>query len=671
MRIDEAIQQPGQKERTLKENILKSLNVAIPGEIVSYDSTQRTAVIQPTIREWNNPDNPPLLLDVPVFMWGNYQITPTKNDKCLVIFADRCVDAWLQSGGVSSPVVSRFHDMSDGFAFVGFNKTGGQDFPTILDSFVKKEDVANNLTTTEEGKVLDARQGKVLADHFSILGTDAAPITDLSQIPINSIGNCILDASISPTGIKRSQSYYKTGWSQTRYTIMVTDQYSEKTFFQVNYDGTLSGWKELFNSSEIIPVANGGTGATTADAARANLEAMYGKAVRLGSGDNLDNINTPGFYEISTGVLNSPIDWCAMIVVPYNVEVYQIAFRRDRCWVRDYTGNPPNWSAWSPMSLMAGTVPNNTDLNSVVTPGYYLLSVNYTYTNMPTGAATMLVLKTSMSASAILQVCYGVGRAPCHRFRTDATTWSAWITYALDSAVVHNTGNETVAGTKTFSSALLFERGASNAGTLYSVLRARFKSQDGTVQFEAIPVRIIGNDAAGNYNAGVVIGSNNGITIVGAGESSGAFASKNNIYDGEDMYLVSDGFIRMYTGVANDGTVKGYYQYPVLDSGVILDMSKAANLARPPVMIPKNADLDDYKTPGSYEVYDSVYAATMAHIPATGTGGRLDVFETYRTNGAYVRQIYHKGGGNPDTYIREASSSGVFGSWYKINMTAV
>ena len=671
MNIDEIIQQPGVKERVLLEAFSKSLNVAVPGEVVSYDTDARTATIQPTIRDWGSTDDPPLLLDVPVFMWGNYQITPQKGDSCLVIFADRCIDSWLQSGGVSSPLVARFHSMSDGFAFVGFNRTGGQDFPTILDSFVKKADIANNLTTTAEGKVLDARQGKVLADHFSILGTDTNPIADLSQIPINSIGNCILDASISPTGIKRSQSYYKTGWSQTRYTIMVTDQYSKRTFFQVNYDGTLSGWKELFNSSETIPVANGGTGATTASAARANLEAMYGKAVNLGSGDNLDNITTPGLYTITTGVANAPKSWCGLLVVQYGAAVYQFAFSRDRAYVRDYTGDPISWSVWAPISMMGGTLPNGTDLNTLISPGFYLLSSNWTYTNMPTGAAAVLVLRSSTTALFVVQIAFGLSN-PQRRHRTDTNAWSTWTAYANDASVVHNTGNETVSGTKTFTYALLFEREAVTVpGTQYAVLRARFKSQNGTVQFEAVPVRVIGNDAAGNYNAGVALGSNSGITIVGAGEGSSVFSSKNNIYDGEDMYLVSDGFVRMYTGVANDGTVKGYYQFPVLGEGVALDMSKVCNLARPAVQIPKNADLNDYKTPGSYEVYDSTYAATIAHIPTTGTGGRLDVFDTYRTNGVYTRQIYHRGGGNPDTYIREANSSGVFGSWYKINMTAV
>ena len=162
MKIDEVIQQPGLKERLLKEDIMKSLHVAIPGEIVSYDSTQRTAVIQPVIREWNDPGNPPLLLDVPVYMWGNFTFTPTKGDGCLVVCADSCIDSWITSGGVSTPVVSRNHSLSDGFAFCGFRQADGIDLKEALDSKLDKANIYNGLDKTVEGFALDARQGKVL-----------------------------------------------------------------------------------------------------------------------------------------------------------------------------------------------------------------------------------------------------------------------------------------------------------------------------------------------------------------------------------------------------------------------------------------------------------------------------------------------------------------------------
>ena len=147
MNIEEIIQQPGTKERMLKEDILKSLNVAIPGEIISYNADSRTASIQPVIREWNNSDTPAILPDVPVFFCGNFTFTPQKGDGCLVVCADRSIDSWVQSGGVSTPMSARVHSLSDGFAFVGFRQTNGVDLPELLkpatwvkDGLMSKED---------------------------------------------------------------------------------------------------------------------------------------------------------------------------------------------------------------------------------------------------------------------------------------------------------------------------------------------------------------------------------------------------------------------------------------------------------------------------------------------------------------------------------------------------
>lgn len=65
----------------------------------------------------------PALLDVPIVLprAGDYILTlPVQaGDECLVIFADQCIDAWWQNGGVQNPMERRRHDLSDGFAILG------------------------------------------------------------------------------------------------------------------------------------------------------------------------------------------------------------------------------------------------------------------------------------------------------------------------------------------------------------------------------------------------------------------------------------------------------------------------------------------------------------------------------------------------------------------------
>ncbi|HHJ4449426.1 Gp138 family membrane-puncturing spike protein [Raoultella planticola] len=114
------------ERKVLKEQI----RVALPGIIQSFDPGAVTAVVQPAIRyiERDNDGNKvtqdyPLLVDVPVVFprGGGCTLTfPVKaGDECLVIFADRCIDFWWQSGGIQEPVDGRMHDLSDAFCIVG------------------------------------------------------------------------------------------------------------------------------------------------------------------------------------------------------------------------------------------------------------------------------------------------------------------------------------------------------------------------------------------------------------------------------------------------------------------------------------------------------------------------------------------------------------------------
>jgi len=113
--------------------------VAAPGIIQSVDYDRQTCTVQLAIREQLNNEGTlewveiPTLPDVPFFVYsgGGYCLTLpiSPGDDCLVIFGDNCMDAWWQSGGVQNQAEYRRHDLSDGFAVVGFRsqpqKIGG------------------------------------------------------------------------------------------------------------------------------------------------------------------------------------------------------------------------------------------------------------------------------------------------------------------------------------------------------------------------------------------------------------------------------------------------------------------------------------------------------------------------------------------------------------------
>lgn len=125
--------QLGSKEQAdaqLAQAIMSAMRVSIPGIIQSFDPDAVTAVVQPAIKGAEKDEsgaevsvNLPLLVDVPVVFprGGGCTLTfpVSEGDECLVIFADRCIDFWWQSGGVQEPVDGRMHDLSDAFCIVG------------------------------------------------------------------------------------------------------------------------------------------------------------------------------------------------------------------------------------------------------------------------------------------------------------------------------------------------------------------------------------------------------------------------------------------------------------------------------------------------------------------------------------------------------------------------
>ncbi|HHY1017925.1 Gp138 family membrane-puncturing spike protein [Raoultella planticola] len=129
------------EDREVYDSILKgakqSVRVSMPGVIKSFDPESVTCVVEvsiyipkPESTEGKSIDRLaqdnvfyPLILDAPVIFprGGGCTLTfPVKEgDECLVVFADRCIDFWWQSGGVQNGSRGRMHDYSDAFVIPG------------------------------------------------------------------------------------------------------------------------------------------------------------------------------------------------------------------------------------------------------------------------------------------------------------------------------------------------------------------------------------------------------------------------------------------------------------------------------------------------------------------------------------------------------------------------
>ena len=132
---------------------LKDVHTATPGIIVSFNSEQQTASVQPAIKrifktieadkEILVPTDLPMLINVPIVFprGGGFSLTfpIAAGDECLLVFAERSIDSWHKFGGVKEPHNKRFHSLSDATAFVGLSS-----IPNKIPSYNPNDAVLRN-----------------------------------------------------------------------------------------------------------------------------------------------------------------------------------------------------------------------------------------------------------------------------------------------------------------------------------------------------------------------------------------------------------------------------------------------------------------------------------------------------------------------------------------------
>lgn len=111
--------------RTLQSSVSSQLRVSMPGIVQSFDADSVTCDIQIGIKGESGGEstNLSVLTNVPVIFPRGGGVTMTfpikSGDECLLVFGDRCIDFWHQSGDIQETVDERQHDLSDAFAIIG------------------------------------------------------------------------------------------------------------------------------------------------------------------------------------------------------------------------------------------------------------------------------------------------------------------------------------------------------------------------------------------------------------------------------------------------------------------------------------------------------------------------------------------------------------------------
>ena len=106
--------------------MMKDVGTSISGHFLLFDPDTQLAQIQiGVVRIDVNGQTftPPPIIECPVYIYGtsNHMIELEINpdDECYIMFSQRCIDAWIDQGGVASQPILRFHDFSDAVVFPG------------------------------------------------------------------------------------------------------------------------------------------------------------------------------------------------------------------------------------------------------------------------------------------------------------------------------------------------------------------------------------------------------------------------------------------------------------------------------------------------------------------------------------------------------------------------
>lgn len=116
--------------------VMKGVCTSIPGHVLTFDGKTQLAQVQVGVMrvDINGAEfTVPSIIEVPVHFPGGdycveYQIDPGCEGD--ILFSQRCIDGWVQSGGIATNPIGRFHNMQDAMFLPGFRSQ-----PNALPSF--------------------------------------------------------------------------------------------------------------------------------------------------------------------------------------------------------------------------------------------------------------------------------------------------------------------------------------------------------------------------------------------------------------------------------------------------------------------------------------------------------------------------------------------------------
>lgn len=168
----------------LKDNVMANLNCHNIGKIIDFDSSTQTCTVElMQIKQYNdNFYTPAPITQVPLIILGagggHITMPNPVGTICLILFLDRNIDNFMETGEQYVPETSRMHDFTDAIALTTFTT------------------LANPLTDYDEDAVTLFNEGlidnvnklssvKIYPDKIEIQAADGANITASDKVSIS------------------------------------------------------------------------------------------------------------------------------------------------------------------------------------------------------------------------------------------------------------------------------------------------------------------------------------------------------------------------------------------------------------------------------------------------------------------------------------------------------
>ena len=201
--------------RGIVDDAIRDLHTAIPGIILSYDSTTQRATVQVAIKRKTTTGETlqvPEITEAPVVFprSGDYQITfpLVTNDSCLILFSERALDNWKPNGGITDPAqVARFHDYTDAIVIPGL-------CPSCTSLAVDSGDEDALVIQSGSAKVVLASDGKIYLGKRGATPSEAAVLGDVLATGLEALANAI---KTGPVGVDTV-----TGATVTTHPTLIT-----------------------------------------------------------------------------------------------------------------------------------------------------------------------------------------------------------------------------------------------------------------------------------------------------------------------------------------------------------------------------------------------------------------------------------------------------------------